>query len=114
MRTTLKAVIQNKKKLMASLRTPKSTKLYTEYQLAVAKGCCSLCEKPPTQRFKYWKIIDNSFPYDQIARIHHMIAPLRHVVEHDLNREELVELKLIKRTFVNEQYDYVIETTDKN
>jgi diadenosine tetraphosphate (Ap4A) HIT family hydrolase len=100
---------------MASLRLPSSTRRYKQYQLKAAKvRGCFLCKKTPRQHFKYWKIVRNSFPYDQIARVHNMLVPHRHVSEQSLNRAELAELRAIKRTFVNERYDYVIESTEKN
>ena len=56
----------------------------------------------------------NSFPYDLIASTHHMIVPLRHVVEAELSAEELREFAVIKREVVDVGYDNIIEATTKN
>jgi diadenosine tetraphosphate (Ap4A) HIT family hydrolase len=72
-----------------------------------------LCEKVSIQSFTYWKITENSFPYDQIAKTHHMLVPLRHVIEDELSKDELAEFKTIKAEHVSE-YDWIIEATAKN
>ena len=52
----------------------------------------------------------NNFPYDLIAKEHHMILPLRHVVENDLNKAELAEYKEIKNTYLKDSdYNYILE-----
>lgn len=99
---------------MPSLRSPEGKKKYKEYLKTMSPdGSCPLCEKDPLQLFAYWKIIENSFPYDLVADTHHMIAPLRHVVEEDLNQAELKELKEIKAGMIQSTYDYIIEGTQK-
>jgi hypothetical protein len=101
---------------MASFRTPEMKKKYEEHlQTGALDKACPLCDKKSIKTFKHWKIIDNKFPYDLIAKIHHMIVPIRHVVENDLNEEELEELRQIKENFfLNPQYDYIIEAATKN
>ncbi len=73
-----------------------------------------LCEKQALKEFRYWKVTDNSFPYDLIAKAHHMLVPVRHVSESELSEDELSELKEIKYTYANTEYDYLIEATSKN
>jgi hypothetical protein len=100
---------------MVSLRTLEGKKKYQEYLKAEnPSGACSLCEKNPLKIFKYWKVVENSFPYDQIAKVHHMIMPMRHVLEDKLWAEELEELRQIKNVFINAEYDWIIEATYKN
>jgi len=100
---------------MPSLRTPEGKRRYQEYLSAnPATGSCALCEKVALKEFEYWKIIENSFPYDLIAQTHHMIAPLRHVNEAGLNVEERAGLSSIKADVIDKEYDYVVETTSKN
>jgi hypothetical protein len=100
---------------MVSLRTDEGKKKYREYiQTHPASQGCPLCEKESIKDFTYWKITENSFPYDKIAQTHHMVIPLRHGPEHDLHAEELEELKHIKATFINDGYDWIIEATHKN
>ena len=100
---------------MPSLRTPEGKKKYQEYLKGeLAEHACSLCEKEAVKCFSYWKITENSFPYDLIAKTHHMLIPLRHGREHELSTEELQELKEIKSNNINPEYDYIIEATPKN
>ena len=100
---------------MPSLRTPEGKKKYQDYLKAVPAGhVCSLCGKEAVKHFTYWKITENSFPYDLIAKTHHMITSLRHAAEHELSAEELRELKEIRSSYINSEYDYIIEATPKN
>ncbi|MDE1874582.1 MAG: hypothetical protein KGI79_00060 [Patescibacteria group bacterium] len=97
---------------MASLRSQTMDAKYREYKQAhAADGRCVICDKPPIASFKYWKITTNDFPYDVIARDHHMLVPLRHAAEGDLTIEEFAEFEEIKTTYANARYDYMIEAT---
>lgn len=42
-----------------------------------------------------------------------MLVPLRHVQERELNEEELKELRKIKETYVNIEYDWIMEPVPK-
>lgn len=42
-----------------------------------------------------------------------MLVPIRHVREDELTSEEISELALVKAGFVNDEYDYVLEATNK-
>jgi hypothetical protein len=98
---------------MATLRTPETKKKYSEWlaQHAPQDGC-PLCIREPLHSFKLWKIIDNHFPYDRVAKVHHTLVPLRHVAEVDLSAEERAELLEIKRgKLVDDTYDYSLEAT---
>lgn len=100
---------------MPSLRTPEGKRAYQEYMATMpATDACALCEKPALRAYKHWKIIDNSFPYDLIAKDHHMLVPLRHVTEADLTIDEIMELAGIKNHHLEEDYDWIIEATLKN
>ena len=97
---------------MASLRTAEGLAKHEEYKKTISAGDgCALCAKPAIKSFKYWKITDNTFPYDLIAKEHHMLIPLRHVREDDLNDLELKEMAEIKEKFIHPDYDYIIEAT---
>lgn len=98
--------------MAATLRTPKGEQKYSEYRKNLPAGSvCALCREEPLQSFNHWKIISNNFPYDKIAKTHHMIVPLRHVQENELNEEELAELLEIKSGLLNENYEYILEAT---
>lgn len=97
---------------MATLRSKETEQRYREYRRA-RKGDegCVLCEKEAIQSFTHWKIVENLFPYDRIAKMHHMIIPKRHVAEEGLNEEEMKEIGKIKKKILNVNYDGIIETT---
>src|SRR5579859_2574587 len=99
---------------MGSLRTPEQKKRYQE---AIANGAleqgCALCAKKAMQTFSHWKIIQNDFPYDRIASVHHMLVPTRHITEPELTEEEYNELLELKKSHLNQNYEYLIEATPK-
>lgn len=77
-------------------------------------NACVLCEKVSVKEFTYWKITENQFPYDLIAKTHHMLMPLRHVAESGFSEEELKEFALIKGELMEGEYDWLIESTVRN
>lgn len=98
-----------------SLRTIDGQQKYDDYRKTLSKDTgCALCEEKPLQSFRYWKILENNFPYDKIASTHHMIVPLRHIQESELTNEELKEFSEIKLNVLNQSYDYTLEASTKN
>lgn len=96
---------------MGTLRTEKTEKKYREFKKTnrFTEGCI-LCQAKPIKSFKYWKIINNDFPYDKIADPHHMILPKRHVKEDDITKEEWNEFKELKGGYVNDNYVFIFES----
>lgn len=75
---------------------------------------CDICEKAPlVKEFTYWKIVDNIFPWDYIAKIQHMAVPKRHVVYEELSDEEKKEYDEIKVGYIEREYDIMAEATNK-
>jgi len=80
---------------------------------------CRFCKEIlPDEKysFKYWKILHNNFPYDNIAELHDMLIPKRHFAdETEMNadeREELIDIKV--RIIPGMQaYDTMIENFKK-
>ncbi len=100
---------------MTTLRTPEGKEKYREHlKLHPSSKECFLCAAQTMKDFSFWKLTENNFPYDQIAKIHHMLTPVRHVPEDQLRQDELDELQSIKRSFINDGYDWIIEATLKN
>lgn len=94
------------------LRSKKLADEYVAYRKSGALDqSCVLCDREPIKSFNYWKIIKNDFPYDLIAKTHHMIVPLRHIQEADIAPEEWAEFKAIKANDLG-AYEYIIETTN--
>ena|SRR3990167_5877670 len=100
---------------MVLLRTPEGHKKYMDF-LATnpTVRTCPMCKEQVLKSFNFWKIVDNDFPYDVIAGIHHMLVPIRHVTEDKLTQEELTELRALKKDYINENYDYIIEPAHRN
>lgn len=69
----------------------------------------SLLDENPLKDYKYFKIIENSYPYDAIAKTHRMLVIKRECGTVDaMTPDELLELEEIKRSeFGN--YDSIIE-----
>ena len=100
---------------MASFRSPENKKRYDEYSAALPAGpACLLCEKPSLKEFTHWRIVENIFPYDLVAKVSHMIIPSQHKTESDLTDVEEQEFKDIKINYLQNQYDYILENTHKN
>jgi diadenosine tetraphosphate (Ap4A) HIT family hydrolase len=99
---------------MASLRTPETQAKYVEY---IASGRlesgCALCAKTTLREFSHWKIVQNDFPYDRIASMHHMLIPKRHVSEAELTEEEHQEFLALKNGTLNDMYDYFLEAAHR-
>lgn len=75
---------------------------------------CNICEKAPLIKdFKYWKIVDNIFPWDKIAKIQHMMVPKKHITYKELKEEERKEFDEIKLGYIDEKYDIMAEATTK-
>jgi len=99
---------------MVLLRTETMMTRYREHQKLHSGGGCALCHKEALRSFKKWKILDNDFPYDLITSEHHMLVPIRHVTELELDSDELKELSEIKTKLFEEHYDFVMEASTKN
>lgn len=74
---------------------------------------CPLCSKISVAEFDYWRIVENSFPYDRIASVHHMLIPKTHSSETELSLEAKNEYINLKSTYLNNHYDIVIEALPK-
>lgn len=99
---------------MGSLRTQETKERYGKLLASgVLEHGCVLCKMEPIKEFKHWKIIKNDFPYDKIAKTHHMIIPVRCVEESGLTDEELKELKEIKHNYLFPTYEWILEATEK-
>jgi len=100
---------------MSTLRTKEGEKKYLDaIENGILDDGCPLCKKEPIKTFKLWSLVQNDFPYRRIAEIHHMLIPLRHCTEIELNNEELEELRYIKHSYLHEEYELFIEETYKN
>lgn len=75
-------------------------------------GGCNLCGAVLIAEFENWRIIQNDFPYDRIAKTHHMIVPKRHVEEAEISEEGWQEYRELKSGYINDNYEYIFESTN--
>lgn len=95
-------------------RTPEMHKKYLEYLAQqTPESACALCAMAPMETFTYWKIVINDFPYDLLTTQHHMAIPLRHATEGELTEEEWAEFQVLKKGYINDNYEYLMEGTDR-
>jgi predicted nucleic acid-binding OB-fold protein len=96
------------------LRTKKT---YDKYMSMIAKGLldhgCRLCQIKPIKQFKYWKIINNDYPWDLVAKTNHILVSKRHITYEKLNQVERKEFDVIKAGYIEKNYGHIVETTNK-
>lgn len=99
---------------MKSLRTAETE---AEYQKVLSTRLpsegCHLCKEKSIIEFQYWRIIPNNFPYDTLAKIHHMIIPKEHMKELELSNEAKAELLELKSHYLDDNYEYIFEPLPK-
>jgi hypothetical protein len=87
-----------------ALRSPA---MHTKY-LTYPKDPDFMKNAPSIVDYQYWRIINNKFPYDSVAKVHHMLVPKRqfaHPIE--INKMETVELDTIIATYLDD-YDAIM------
>lgn len=95
----------------STLRTKEQAERYAAHRAVGGNDMgCPLCGETAIDEFTYWRVIQNNFPYDTIAAVHHMLVPKRHVTERELAPEEQAELFTIKNDHLG-AYDYILEAT---
>jgi hypothetical protein len=108
--------ISNKKNNnMGTFRTKAMEQKYKEFREAgmLNKDGCNLCAAPSLKEFKYWRITENSFPYDGVAEVNHMLVLTRHATEAALTPEEKAEFDELKMADIGQDYEFIIESTHK-
>src|SRR3989344_1623205 len=99
---------------MGRLRYQKDEKHYKRLQKeGLLEIGCRLCDAVSITEFQYWRIIKNNFPYTRIATLHHMVVPKRHVKEDELSQEEWMEYNQLKHSYINDNYEFIIEATNR-
>lgn len=63
---------------------------------------------PSVEDFVHWRIIENSYPYDAIATVHHMLVP-RRVFQHpkEMTVEEMLEFSMLENFTLVDTYDFI-------
>jgi len=99
-------------KKVKTLRTLESHAEYERYMKTPKFPKCYICSAKPIKTYKLWRVIENEFPYNEIATKNDMIVPIRHTTENGLTEEELREFTKIKED-INDKYDMILENTHK-
>lgn len=103
--------INTSEPLLITLRTPAMEKLYFDVTHK-PDYVAGLTHIEPKVEFKFWYIIPNEYPYDLVFKTNDMLLPKRKVgLKSQLSRDELAEFEMIKDTYVNNNYDLMIENT---
>ena len=99
---------------MGELRTPQSMAKYKKF---VSEGLlshgCVLCKAESIKEFENWRIVNNAFPYDRIAKVHHMIITKQHTSDASLTAIEKKEFEVIKIKYLHQTYEWILEATYK-
>lgn len=75
---------------------------------------CNLCKEATSiKEFKFWRIVDNLFPHDRIAKTNHIIISKRHTIYEELNKLEKKEFEIIKSAYIEKEYEVMLEVTQK-
>lgn len=95
-----------------SLRTSETEAQYETYLRNKKPDDCYLCKATSLKEFTHWRILENQYPYNRIAKTHHLISLRRHADENNLTVPEYNELYEIKR-LLKDDYDILFENTLK-
>ena len=69
--------------------------------------------KEPVDEYKYWVIIEDEFPFDKIAKVHHLLIPKRVFMEStDMTKEEKEEMEYLIGNELPKKYDYILNKLD--
>lgn len=93
-----------------TLRTPETEQKYQDMKdSGIMNKVCRLCEEDIKMNFMHWRLVPNRFPYDRAFEPHDMLIPIRHTAT--LNEEEKAEFELIKESYIDRHYHYIMEAT---
>lgn len=95
-----------------SLRSLQTHLQYLEHRNSPNFPKCYVCDAKPLKEYRHWKIIENQFPYDEVAATSHMVVPKRHLKESELTWREMSEFEKVKAD-MHAEYDMIIENTRK-
>lgn len=95
--------------LPMSLRTAAGEQAYQDAK--ASRSTTPLELVPAIKVFEHWRIIDNDFAYGVAYKRCHMLAVKRAGAGqwHDLNAEEIAELNKLKKQYLYDEYDQIIE-----
>ncbi|MDB5204140.1 MAG: hypothetical protein JWP09_168 [Candidatus Taylorbacteria bacterium] len=103
---------------MRTLRTKEGEQKYIDVMKSgLNNNSCFFCDldkQTIIAEFDNFRIIENNFPYDEVAEIHHMIYPKRHMIGTEMTHQERDELEELKTIYCKERnYQYILEGITK-
>lgn len=114
----LKASSSIEKNNMQLLRKPETEKIYQEYLRTKKKDDCFFCKNAPSvtdhiqkrttkweEEYKYFFLIENEYPYDNIYSTHYLLATKRHTMS--LRPEEKLELEQLFKKHIS-NFDQIV------
>lgn len=113
MRMTLRGIQinmeENKIRPVYVLRTPQMLGRYRKHLKTNSGNIAFFLTNPSICEWKHWRLIKNDFPYDVLAKKHHILTPKRVFSEEvEMSGGERKELIRIKQE-LNDSYDTVFE-----
>lgn len=100
-------------KVVRSIRSQKTINNYKKFLKSGFVGC-GMCREKNVKEFTYWRIIKARFPLDKIAKTNHIIMPKIHHTIEKLNIREKKEFELIRKTFLRDNYDALLEAMPRS
>ena len=93
-----------------TLRTKKTQHAYEVFKnQRPNSSSCLFCDKKIIKKYKYWNLFVNDFPYDMVFKVHHLLAPKRHVTDFMfLKPEEKKEYYELRKKFYK-KYGVLLE-----
>lgn len=80
-----------------------------KYQVAKKEGTLrGLLEEPSLKDFRYWRLVENAFPYDERWEVSHMLVLKRACQWSRMSADEVIELHVLKNKY-RSKYDKIEE-----
>lgn len=109
--------MDNKSSVNTYLRSDATWDAYQKEPLRGADECflCAPENLTIVKVFQYWLIVENQYPYDNVAEVHHMLVPIRHFArERDADRAESSEaLEILQNLEEDSEYDCILKNYPK-
>lgn len=86
-----------------SLRADFLEDYYKEYKKTAPKN--ALHKEPSVVEWKFWRLINNNFPYTKIATAHALVVLKRDCSIYEISAEELAELWMTILPWADKIYD---------
>ena len=95
------------------VRSPETMQRYIEYKsrMQESEDPLSRLKSTPIKEFEHWLIVNNEFPYDMFAEVHHMLV-LKNDTPfswHQLPDAQMREFMELKDGYIADNYDMMIE-----